>query len=172
MPDRPDQAMMNNRATRRVLYGLISILFLLADWGSKQGFETLLRAAGPWEIVPGFRFILVHNHGAAFGFLASAGGWQRGLFIVVAVAIMVYLGSRLWIARSEESVLNIGFAMILGGAGGNLLDRIRYGYVIDFIDLHAGTWHWPAFNVADIAITLGAGIVILDSLGFYRKRSP
>jgi len=68
--------------------------------------------------------------------------------------------------------LNVGFAMILGGAGGNLIDRILYGYVVDFIDLYIGNWHWPAFNVADMAITLGAGIVILDSLGLLRRNSP
>ena len=163
---------MNNRVNRRILFGLISVLLLLADWVSKQWFEALLGTAGPLDIFPGLRFILVHNHGAAFGFLASAGGWQRGLFIVLAVAIMGYLGWRLWIARSEESVLNVGFAMILGGAGGNLIDRILYGYVVDFIDLYIGNWHWPAFNVADMAITLGAGIVILDSLGLLRRNSP
>jgi len=163
---------MNSRVNRQILFGLISVLLLLADWVSKQWFEALLGTVGPLEIFPGLRFILVHNHGAAFGFLASAGGWQRGLFIVLAVAIMGYLGWRLWIARPEESVLNVGFAMILGGAGGNLIDRILYGYVVDFIDLYIGNWHWPAFNVADMAITLGAGIVILDSLGLLRRNSP
>ena len=160
---------MNNRVNQRIRFGLVSVLLLLADWVSKQWFAALLAAAGPLEIFPGLRFILVHNHGAAFGFLASAGGWQRVLFIILAVAIMGYLGWRLWIARPEESVLNVGFAMILGGAGGNLIDRILYGYVVDFIDLYVGDWHWPAFNVADMAITLGAGVVVLDSLGLLRR---
>ena len=84
---------------------------------------------------------------------------------------MGYLGWRLWVARSEESVLNLGFAMILGGAGGNLIDRIVYGYVVDFIDIYVENWHWPAFNVADMAISIGAGLVILDSLGLFRRKT-
>ena len=163
--------MMINRAMRRVVYGLVSVLVLLADLGSKRWAEDLLASTGPLDNFPGLRFIIVHNHGAAFGFLASAGGWQRGLFIVLAVAVMGYLGWRLWVARSEESVLNLGFAMILGGAGGNLIDRIVYGYVVDFIDIYVENWHWPAFNVADMAISIGAGLVILDSLGLFRRKT-
>jgi len=66
--------------------------------------------------------------------------------------------------------LNLGFALILGGAGGNLIDRVLYGYVVDFIDVYVGNWHWPAFNVADMAISVGAGVVILDSVGLFRKK--
>ena len=161
--------MMSNRVMRRVICGLIAVSILLADLGSKRWFEDLLTSAGPLEIFQGLRFILVHNHGAAFGLLASAGGWQRGLFIVLAVVVMGYLGWRLWVARPEESVLNLGFALILGGAGGNLIDRVLYGYVVDFIDVYVGNWHWPAFNVADMAISVGAGVVILDSVGLFRK---
>ena len=163
--------MISNRVIRRVVCGFTAVLILLADLGSKRWFEDLLTSSGPLEMFQGLRFILVLNHGAAFGFLASAGGWQRGLFIVLAVAVMGYLGWRLWVARSEESVLNLGFAMILGGAGGNLIDRIVYGYVVDFIDIYVENWHWPAFNVADMAISIGAGLVILDSLGLFRRKT-
>jgi len=161
--------MMSNRAIRRIVCGFTAVLILIADLGSKRWFEDLLTSSGPLEMFQGLRFILVLNHGAAFGFLASAGGWQRGLFIVLAVVIMGYLGWRLWVARPEESVLNLGFALILGGAGGNLIDRVLYGYVVDFIDVYVGNWHWPAFNVADMAISVGAGVVILDSVGLFRK---
>ena len=157
-------------ARHRVAFALVAVVFLVSDWVSKRVFQDWLDAAGPIEVVAGLRLILVHNHGAAFGFLASAGGWQRGLFISVAVVVMAYLAWRLWVARPEESVVNTGFAMILGGAAGNLIDRVQHGYVIDFIDIHFKAWHWPAFNVADSAITIGAAVVILDSFGLFRKK--
>ena len=153
---------------QRFVFAVFALIFLLADWLSKRLFQGWLETGGPIEVIPGFRLILVHNHGAAFGFLASAGGWQRGLFIFVAAAAIIYLAWRLWMARSEEKLTNIGFAMILGGAVGNLIDRVRYGYVVDFIDIYVRGWHWPAFNVADAAISIGALVVIFDSLGLFR----
>jgi len=160
----------NRTARHRIAFALVAAMFLAVDWVSKRVFQDWLDSTGPIEVVAGLRFILVHNHGAAFGFLASAGGWQRGLFISVAGAVMIYLAWRLWAARAEEAVVNMGFAMILGGAAGNLIDRVQHGYVIDFIDIHFKAWHWPAFNVADSAITIGAAVVILDSLGLFRRK--
>ena len=153
---------------QRFIFASVVLVFLLADWLSKRLFQGWLETGGPIDVIPGFRLILVHNHGAAFGFLASAGGWQRGLFIVVAAAVIIYLAWRLWMARSEEKLTNIGFAMILGGAAGNLIDRVRHGYVVDFIDIYVRDWHWPVFNVADVAISIGALVVIFDSLGLFR----
>jgi signal peptidase II len=153
---------------QRFIFASVVLVFLLADWLSKRLFQGWLETGGPIDVIPGFRLILVHNHGAAFGFLASAGGWQRGLFIFVAAAVIIYLAWRLWMARSEEKLTNIGFAMILGGAAGNLIDRVRHGYVVDFIDIYVRDWHWPAFNVADAAISIGALVVIFDSLGLFR----
>jgi signal peptidase II len=153
---------------QRLIFASVVLVFLLADWLSKRLFQGWLETGGPIDVIPGFRLILVHNHGAAFGFLASAGGWQRGLFIFVAAAVIIYLAWRLWMARSEEKLTNIGFAMILGGAAGNLIDRVRHGYVVDFIDIYVRDWHWPAFNVADAAISIGALVVIFDSLGLFR----
>ena len=153
---------------QRFMFASVALVFLLVDWLSKRLFQGWLETGGPIEVIPGFRLILVHNHGAAFGFLASAGGWQRGFFIAVAAAVIIYLAWRLWMARPEEKLTNIGFAMILGGAAGNLIDRVRHGYVVDFIDIYVRDWHWPAFNVADAAISVGALVVILDSLGLFR----
>jgi signal peptidase II len=120
----------------------------------------------PGEVVhvTGF-FNLVHvfNKGAAFSFLANAGGWQRAFFIGVtmaAVALIVYLLRR----HERERLFCLGLALILGGALGNLWDRVMLGHVVDFLDFHAAGWHWPAFNVADSAITVGAGLLIVDTL--------
>ena len=165
-----EKQLENNRTARhRIGFALVAVVFFIADWVSKRMFQDWLDSTGPIEVIAGLRLILVHNHGAAFGFLASAGGWQRGLFIFVAVVVMIYLAWRLWAARPAEAVVNMGFAMILGGAAGNLIDRVQHGYVIDFIDIHFKAWHWPAFNVADSAITIGAVVVIFDSLGLFRK---
>jgi len=126
-------------------------------------------------IFPGFNLTLMHNTGAAFSFLADAEGWQRWFFstiaIVVSAAIVV------WMTRLQkgQTWLAVGLAMILGGALGNVWDRITLGYVIDFIDVYIPytDWqHWPAFNIADSAITVGAAILIWDSLRSYKKSHP
>ncbi|HJP07984.1 MAG TPA: signal peptidase II [Arenicellales bacterium] len=147
---------------------LVAVIAIL-DVLSKSWAHQLLVGKGSIEVFTGFNLALVHNHGAAFGFLSSAGGWQRSVFIVLAIAIIGYLGSRLWSAQPEETALNIGFAGIAGGAVGNLTDRVSQGYVVDFLDFYAGAWHWPAFNLADIAISLGAGIVVADTFGIFKK---
>lgn len=135
----------------------------------------LARAIAPGDVIPvtGF-FNLVHvfNKGAAFSFLASAGGWQRVFFIgvtIAAVALIVYLLRR----HGGERLFCLGLALILGGALGNLWDRVFLGHVVDFLDFHAAGWHWPAFNVADSAITVGAGLLIVDTLlAGRRERRP
>ena len=93
------------------------------------------------------------------------------LFIVVGISVAIYLGIRLWMARADEYLLNIGLSCILGGSIGNLIDRLNYGFVVDFLDVYAASWHWPTFNVADIAISVGSGIVIVDILGLFRRRA-
>ncbi|MEJ5211083.1 MAG: signal peptidase II, partial [Burkholderiales bacterium] len=114
-----------------------------------------------------FNLVLAHNTGAAFSLLAQAGGWQRLFFIAVALVattVIVWLLHR----HRHESRFCIALAGILGGALGNLIDRVRLGYVVDFLDFHAAGWHWPAFNVADMAITGGAVLLVWDSL----RREP
>ena len=141
----------------------LALAIAVADQFTKW---LLARSLAPGEIVQvtGF-FNLVHvfNTGAAFSFLAGAGGWQRAFFIaltIAAVALIVYL------LRSHpgERLFGLGLALILGGALGNLWDRVTLGHVVDFLDFHAAGWHWPAFNLADSAITVGAGLLILDTL--------
>jgi signal peptidase II len=113
-----------------------------------------------------FNLVLVFNKGAAFSFLAQEAGWQRP--VLVAFALLASMLVSVFIVRSPgRTVLCAGLALILGGALGNVIDRLRFGYVVDFLDFHAFGWHWPAFNVADSAITVGAALVILD--GFLRQ---
>ncbi|WP_460035189.1 signal peptidase II [Methylothermus subterraneus] len=112
------------------------------------------------EVLPCFRLTHVRNPGAAFSFLASASGWQRWLFLGLAVvaagAILVWL----WRLDERKPWEGVGLALILGGAIGNFIDRARFGYVIDFLDLYYQSWHWPAFNLADAAITLGVALLM------------
>ena len=118
-----------------------------------------------YTVVPGFNLALVLNRGAAFGFLADSGGWQRWFFVMVGLAISVLIMVTLLRQGQARNLLRLGLTLILGGALGNLIDRVSQGYVIDFVDLHWQVWHWPAFNVADVGITMGALFVLLDVFG-------
>jgi len=122
------------------------------------------------EVTGFFNLVLVFNKGAAFSFLANAPGWQTPVLATVAItasAVIAYLILR----NGNKRLFCLGLALILGGAIGNLIDRLRFGYVVDFLDFHALGWHWPAFNVADSAITVGAVALILE--GFVnRERRP
>lgn len=117
-----------------------------------------------------FNLTLAHNTGAAFSLLAEGGGWQRWFFIVVASGISVFLLGWLWRLPLAARALPVALMLVLGGAIGNLIDRIRFGYVVDFIDLHYAGWHWPAFNLADSAIVVGVGLMLLESL--FPPRTP
>jgi signal peptidase II len=122
-------------------------------------------------VIPGFfDLVLVHNTGAAFGFLNEAGGWQNVFFVAVAVvvsAVLVYLLGRM---DRGDRITAWALSLILGGALGNLVDRLRLGYVIDFVDWYYRGWHWPAFNIADAAITVGAALLVLDALAIGKSR--
>jgi signal peptidase II len=141
----------------------LAALLALADQASKAAISASLRTGEVRGITPFFNLVLAHNRGAAFSFLADAGGWQRALFIAIAVlatAVIVAMLAR----HSGDRLFSAGLALILGGALGNLWDRIALGYVVDFLDFHASGWHFWAFNLADSAITVGAGLLILDGL--------
>lgn len=115
------------------------------------------------QIVPFFNFTYVQNHGAAFSFLSDAGGWQRWLFTGIAIFVSVLIVWWLKQTKRDQILLPVSFALILGGALGNLYDRLAYGYVVDFLDVYYQTWHWPAFNIADCSIFLGAMGLLIDA---------
>jgi signal peptidase II len=122
------------------------------------------------ELTGFFNLVLVFNKGAAFSFLAAEAGWQTPLLAAFALGAAVVV-SVLLVRSPERRMLCAGLSLILGGALGNLVDRLRFGHVVDFLDLHAAGWHWPAFNVADSAITIGAALLILDGLRRHEKRA-
>ncbi len=115
------------------------------------------------EITSFFNLVLVHNRGAAFSFLSEAGGWQRSFFIVLA---LVASGWIVWLLRKhpQETLFCFALSLVLGGALGNVIDRVLFGAVVDFLDFHAFGYHWPAFNVADMGISCGAVLLIWDSM--------
>lgn len=115
-------------------------------------------------VLPVFDLTRLHNSGAAFSLLADQPGWQRWFFSGIAAAVAVALGWMLWrMEKGTARLLAACYALILAGALGNLIDRLRYGHVVDFVHLHWGTWYYPAFNVADSAITIGAVLLIVDA---------
>jgi signal peptidase II len=146
----------------------LSVAVALLDQGLKALAVEHLILNTPLPQFPGFNLTLVYNTGAAFSFLQDAGGWQRWFFVVVGITISGVIFA--WLARlpAHRRWLACALALILGGAAGNLWDRITLGYVIDFIDLYYQGWHWPAFNLADSAITVGAVMLIIDAFFFDR----
>ncbi len=143
---------------------LLALLVLVLDQASKAWVMAVFQ---PYEVVPVlsvFNLTLVFNEGAAFSFLSNAGGWQRWFF--VGLASLISLGLLVWLLRLEagERLTGLALALILGGALGNLVDRLRLGRVTDFLDFHWQGWHWPAFNLADSAITLGVMLMLLASV--------
>lgn len=147
---------------RRLRWYLLALLVIVTDYLSKA---AVLSAFAPGEsraLTSFFNLVLVFNKGAAFSFLAGAPGWQTPFFAGIAIVASMVI-SFLIFRNENKSLYCGGLALILGGALGNLYDRLVYGQVVDFLDVHAAGWHWPAFNIADSAITLGAGILIVDS---------
>jgi signal peptidase II len=144
-------------------WGWITVLVIVLDQVSKIMADSLLQYHQPVAVVPLFNFTLMYNKGAAFSFLASAGGWQRWFFLVLTSAVSFFIYRWLGKLKSHQVLQYSALALILGGAIGNLIDRAMYGYVIDFIDVYYSTHHWPAFNIADSAITIGAFLLIIDT---------
>ncbi|HZN86728.1 MAG TPA: signal peptidase II [Burkholderiales bacterium] len=140
---------------------LVAALVLAADRLTKWLILGWLRPGESYEVTGFLELVLVFNRGAAFSFLADAPGWQRPFFIAVAVVVSAIVCWMLW-RHPGRRLLGAGLALILGGALGNLWDRVAIGAVVDFLDFHAYGWHWPAFNVADSAISAGAALVIAD----------
>ena len=141
------------------LTGLVIVL----DQASKWIMVSWLSLHETVAIIPFFNLTMAHNTGAAFSFLAQAGGWQRWFFVGLTSVISIVLFIWLKKLKTDAKLEAISISLILGGAIGNVIDRIYFGYVIDFLDVYYGTYHWPAFNVADSAIVIGAGLLIFDS---------
>jgi len=148
----------------------LSLFAILLDQGTKLAVDGSMKLYQSISILPFFKLTYVHNTGAAFSFLSEAGGWQRWFFAGLALAISC--GIAVWLARLKphETLLAVALSLVLGGAIGNLIDRLAYGYVIDFLDVYYQTWHWPAFNIADSAITLGVILMLLESFGLVKSK--
>lgn len=141
----------------------LSLLVVLLDQSSKQLIEASLLVYETLPVLPFFNLTLAYNEGAAFSFLSDQGGWQRWFFALTAALVTALLS--VWLSRlRNERLLAVSLSLVIGGALGNLIDRLTFGHVIDFLDLYYGGYHWPAFNVADIAITLGVILLFLDAL--------
>lgn len=149
---------------------LVSAAVIFADWLTKQWATEFLQLYRPKEVTSWLNMTLAHNYGAAFSFLANAGGWQRWFFIVLASTVTLVL--LVWLLRlsRREWMTGLGLGLVIGGAIGNLVDRIQLGYVVDFIDVHFSGWHYPAFNIADSAITVGVILLLIDGLFFAAAR--
>ncbi len=150
----------------RIWRYLPATLLLAADQLSKWEALRSLRVYDAVPLLPGFNLTLVFNPGAAFSFLSDASGWQRWFFSALAVVVIMLLGRWIWREHAEKRLSLLAYSLILAGAAGNLIDRLLHGHVVDFIDLYYRSWHWPAFNLADTWITLGAFTLLL---AFWRE---
>jgi len=150
----------------------LSLLALLLDQVSKLVIVNSMQLYQSIPITSFFKLTYVRNTGAAFSFLSDAGGWQRWFFAGLAILISMVIAVWLTRLKQQETLLAVALSLVLGGAIGNLIDRLAYGYVIDFLDVYYQTWHWPAFNVADSAITLGVMLMLLESFGLVGAKEP
>lgn len=153
---------MPNIKSRNLLWlALVAVVVFLDLW-TKSLATAGLDYGVPVEILPIFNLTLQHNSGAAFSFLSDAGGWQRWFFSAIAVVVGLFILAWLLRLQSGQKNLACSLSLILGGAIGNLWDRVELGYVVDFISVHYQSWYFPAFNIADSAITIGAVLMLLD----------
>jgi signal peptidase II len=146
----------------------LALIILIADQFTKVLILGYYKLGDSTYVTPFFNIVRAHNTGAAFSFLAGASGWQRWLFTGIGIAATLFI---VWLLRSHsgQKLFAFSLACILGGAVGNVVDRLLHGYVVDFLQFHAGGWYFPAFNVADAGITIGAVCLILDELLRVRK---
>ena len=145
-----------------------ALLILIADQFTKTLILGYYQLGDSTYVTSFFNIVRAHNTGAAFSFLANAGGWQRWFFTGIGIAAAVFI---VWMLRSHggQRMFSWALSLILGGALGNVVDRLLHGYVVDFIQVHYGGWYFPSFNVADSAITVGAALLILDELRRVRR---
>ncbi|MCX8145334.1 MAG: signal peptidase II [Azovibrio sp.] len=141
---------------------------ILVDQLSKLAILARFQLGESLPITAFFNLVLVYNTGAAFSFLAGAGGWQKWFFVALALLVSAWIIS-VRLTQPEQKRQNLALSLILGGAIGNVIDRLVHGAVVDFLDFHWAGWHWPAFNVADSGITLGALLLVLEQLRAARR---
>ena len=146
-----------------LIWLVLSLLLFAVDYMTKAVVVANMKLYESIEILPIFNFTYMQNYGAAFSFLSDAGGWQRWFFSSIAVVISVLLTYWLKKLPAKNWVLCGAYSMVIGGAICNLVDRLVHGYVVDFLHFYYQDWHYPAFNVADIAIVCGAGLLLLDA---------
>lgn len=152
-----------------VLGAGVAAVVLVLDQLSKWWVITrLMNPPRVIEVTPFFNFVMWWNKGVTFGLFASAPGWGRWVLVVLTLVITVVLV--IWLVKVNHKLPALAVGLVIGGAVGNVIDRIRYAAVADFLDFHAGGWHWPAFNLADSAITIGVGLLLIDA--FLARRDP
>ena len=149
-----------------LLAGLVLVVDQISKWWI---LEVVMQPPRAIEVTPFFNIVLVWNRGVSFGMFNEPGGWN--VIVFTAVALLVVVALLVWLARTDQRLTGLALGLIVGGALGNVVDRVRFGAVIDFLDLHAAGWHWPAFNVADAAISVGAVVLIVDALFFHSRTS-
>ncbi|WFL68140.1 MULTISPECIES: signal peptidase II [Pantoea] len=138
------------------------LVVIAIDFGSKMWVINNMMLHETRPLMPFLNLFYAHNYGAAFSFLADKGGWQRWFFAGIAIAIVVALLVMMYRNAASNKLTNIAYALIIGGALGNLFDRSYHGFVVDFIDFYVGDWHFATFNIADCAICIGAALVVLE----------
>jgi len=171
--DRTEMAVAGSESRREERRGAFrwlwcSLAVIIADQVTKIAVVAGLGPGSSVELIPTLDLVLVYNTGAAFSFLSTAGGWQRWFFIGIAVVVCGFILHWMRELPRRARWYPLALALILGGAVGNVIDRVRIGAVVDFIDFHVGDWHWPAFNVADSAICVGAALLVLGTF----RREP
>jgi len=158
--------------SRAFIWYLLALAVLIIDQWTKWLAETNLNFLEPVPVIePFLNWTLAYNYGAAFSFLADQAGWQKWFFAGLALVMSLFLIGYLVKAPRKARLLSFGLALVLGGALGNLIDRLLHGHVIDFIHVHyADVWHYPIFNIADIGICIGVALIVIDMLFLEKKR--
>lgn len=150
----------------------VSLGVLVLDQYSKVLVDSAMALHDSIELIPSLALRKIYNSGAAFSFLSDASGWQRWFFIALAVVVVVVLTVWLYRLPRNQTRMALALSLVLGGAAGNLVDRVFYGHVIDFIDVYYASWHWPTFNIADSAISIGAVLLLLDAFSGHKQARP